>query len=117
MYFHELLEAQANVPCRIINRCCLKTLKEDDRVCTVVAKYLAGFERKDKHEQDSIILDWYWFAEAIRYGRRQVWYCLPYNRTWCPNREDVLNAAQAHKLCTKRLCSVLGIRNERFKSI
>jgi hypothetical protein len=32
-------------------------LKEDDRVCAVVAKYLAGFERKNNYEQDSNIMD------------------------------------------------------------
>ncbi len=78
---------------------------------------MAGFERINKHEKDSIILDWYRFAEAMRYGRRQVWYCLPYDGTWCEDMEDVLNTARGHKLCTKGLCLVMGIRNERFQSI
>jgi hypothetical protein len=78
---------------------------------------LAGFERKNKHEQDSIILDWYWFAEAMRYGRRQVWYCLPYDGSWCEDMQDVLNIAQGHKLCKKGLCLVMGIGHDRFQSI
>jgi hypothetical protein len=117
LYFDELLEAQANVLCRNINCSCLNILKEDDRVRALVSKYLAGFERKNKHEQDSIILDQYRFAEALRYGRRQVWYCLLYDRTWCEDMEDVLNIAQGHKLCTKGLCSVMGIGHNRFQSI
>jgi hypothetical protein len=31
--------------------------------------------------------------------------------------EDVLNIAQGHKLCTKGLCSVMGIGHNRFQSI
>jgi hypothetical protein len=96
MYFEELLEAQAKVSCRNTSCRCHKILNKDDRVRAVVAKYLAGNKKNSKHEQDSIILDWYRFAEAMRYGRRQVWYCLPYNKTWCREMEDVLNAAQAH---------------------
>ncbi len=64
-----------------------------------------------------IILDWYRFAQAMRYGRRQVWYCLPYDGSWCKDMEDVLNIAQDHKLCTKGLCLVMGIGHNRFQSI
>jgi hypothetical protein len=117
LYFDEFLEVQANMSCRNIKCSCLKILKDDDRVWALVSKYLAGFERKNKHEQDIVILDWYQFAEAMRYGRRQVWYCLPYNGTWCDDMEDVLNTAQGHKLCTKGLCLVMSIENERFQSI
>jgi hypothetical protein len=77
---------------------CLKLLKEDNGVCAVVAKYLTGFERKNLCDQDSIILDWYRFAEAIQIGRIQIWYCLPYGGTWCTDMGDVLNAARTHKL-------------------
>mgnify|MGYP006205656173 CR=1 FL=1 len=74
------------------------------------AKYLTGFKRKKLCDQDSIILDWYRFAEAMRFGHRQIWYCLPYDGTWCTDMGGVLNAAQTHKLCTtKRLSSVLNI--------
>jgi hypothetical protein len=117
LYFDELHEAQAKVSCRNINCSCLSILKEDDRVQALVSKYLAGFERKNKREQDSIILDWYRFAEAMRYGCRQVWYCLPYDGSWCKDMEDVLNIAQGHKLCMKGLCLVMGIGHNRFQSI
>jgi hypothetical protein len=49
-YFDKLLEAQAIVSCRNINYSCLEILKENDRVHAVVANYLAGFERKTKHD-------------------------------------------------------------------
>jgi hypothetical protein len=32
LYFDELFEVQANIPCRKINCSCLKILKEDDRI-------------------------------------------------------------------------------------
>jgi len=92
-------------------------LKENDGVCAVVAKYLTGFERKKLRDQDSIILDWYRFAEAMRIGRRQIWYCLSYDGTWCTDMGGVLNAALTHKLCTKGLSSVLNIGHNRFQSI
>ena len=105
------------VSCGNVNCSCLKLLKEDDGVREVVAKYLTGFERKKLLEQDSIILDWYRFAEAMRIGCRQIWYCLPYDGTWCTDMGGVLNAAQTHKLCTKGLSSVLNIGHNRFQSI
>ena len=110
LYFQELLEAQAMVSCRNVN--C-----SNNGVHAVVAKYLTGFERKKIHSQDSIILDWYRFAEAMRIGRRQIWYCLLYDRTWCTDMGGVLNAAQTNKLCTKGLSSVLNIGHKRFQSI
>ena len=79
LYFQELLEAQAMVSCGNVNCSCLELLKENDGVCAVAAKHLTGFERKKLCDQDSIILDWYRFAEAMRFGHRQIWYCLPYN--------------------------------------
>ena len=83
LYFQELLEAQAMVSCGNVNCSCLELLKENDGVCAVVAKYLTGFERKKLRDQDSIILDWYRFGEAMRIGPRQIWYCLPYDGTLC----------------------------------
>ena len=77
LYFQELLEAQAMVSCGNVNCSCLGLLKENDGVCAVVANYLTGFERKKLRDQDSIILDWYRFAEAMRIGYRQIWNCLP----------------------------------------
>jgi hypothetical protein len=59
------------VSCGNVNCSCLELLKEDDGVHAVVAKYLTGFERKKLRDQDSFILDWYRFAEAMRIGRRQ----------------------------------------------
>ena len=93
------------VSCRNVNCSCLELLKEDDGVCAVVAKYLTGFERKKLLEQDSIILilDWYRFAEAMRIGCIKIWYCLPYDGTWCMDLGGVLNAAHTHQLCTKGL--------------
>ena len=48
-YFDELLETKGAASCRNINCSCLNILK-DDRVCATVAMYLAGFEKKNKHE-------------------------------------------------------------------
>ena len=84
--------------CGNVNCSCLKLLKEDNGVRAVVAKYLTGFERKKLRDQDSIILDWYRFAEAIQIGRIQIWYCLPYGGSWCTDMGGVLNAARTHKL-------------------
>ena len=117
LYFQELLEAQAMVSCENVNCSCLKLLKENDGVHAVVAKYLTGFKRKKLCDQDSIILDWYQFAEAMRFGHRQIWYCLPYNGTLCTDVGGVLNAARTHKLCTKGLCPVMNIGPTRFQSI
>ena len=81
------------VSCGNVNCSCLKLLKENDGVRAVVASYLTGFERKKPLDQDSIILDWYRFAEAMRFWRRQIWYCLPYDGTLCTDMGGVLNAA------------------------
>jgi hypothetical protein len=117
LYIQELLEAQAMVSCGNVNCSCLELLKENYGVRAVVANYLTGFERKKLRNQDSIILDWYQFAEAMRFGRRQIWYCLPYDGTLCTDMGGVLNEAQTHKLCTKGLCLVLNIGHNRFQSI
>ena len=116
LYFQELLEAQAMVSCGNVNCSCLELLKENDKVRAIVAKYLTGFERKKLCDRDSIILDWYRFAEA-RFGRRQIWYCLPYNGTLCTDTGGVLNAARTHKLCMKGLCLVMNIGPTRFQTI
>ncbi len=81
--------------CGNVNCSCLKLLKEDNGVRAVVAKYLTGFERKKLRDQDSIILDWYRFAEAIQIGRIQIWYCLLYGGTWCT---DMGVSSMQHKL-------------------
>ncbi len=56
IYFDELLEAQIKMSCRNTNCRCLKILNKDDRVCAAVGKYLARFERKNKHGR--IVLSW-----------------------------------------------------------
>ncbi len=62
-----------------------------------VAKYLVQFERKNKYDQDSIILEWYKYAIAARTGHKHLWYCLPYNATW-PVDINCLCPSQAHEL-------------------
>ena len=94
-YFDELLEAQGTGSCRNINCGSLNMLK-DDRVCATVAKLFAGFEQKNKHEQDRIVLDWHKYAEATRDWHREIWYCLPYDGTWCTDMEEAWSSEKIH---------------------
>lgn len=94
---------------------CLDILT-DVNVRECVAKYLVQFERKNKYDQDSIILEWYKYAIAARTGRRHMWYHLPYDATWTDDI-DCIRVSQAHTLCTRGMCSLLGIGKCRFTSI
>ncbi len=64
---------------------CLDILS-DVNVRECVAQYLLQFVRKSKYEKDSIILEWYKYANAARIAamigcRQQLWFCLPYDAT------------------------------------
>ncbi len=57
---------------------CLRVLS-NAAIRRAVALYLVWFERKKKHEQDCIILDWYKYANLCKGW--QNWYMLPINAT------------------------------------
>ena len=94
---------------------CLDILS-DVNVRECVAQYLLQFVRKSKYDQDSIILEWYKYAIAARIGRRQLWFCLPYDATLNTDI-DCLGASQKHRLCLLGMRSLLGIGGSRYRSI
>jgi hypothetical protein len=99
---------------------CLDILS-DVNVRECVAQYLLQFVRKSKYDQDSIILEWYKYANAARIAamigcRQQLWFCLPYDVTFNTDI-DCLRASQKHRLCLLGMRSLLGIRGSRYISI
>jgi hypothetical protein len=49
-----------------------------------------------------------------------MWYCLPYDVSWCfdsDNYDSIFEAAKGAKLCTLGMCSVMEIGGTRLKSI
>ena len=89
-------------------------IPSDLNIWECVAKYLVQFERKNKYDQDCIILEWYKYAIATRTGK-YLWFCLPFDATWTINI-DCVRASQAHKLCSHGMCSLLGIGPWRYGS-
>ena len=99
---------------------CLDILS-DVNVRECVAQYLLQFVRKSKYDQDSIILEWYKYANAARIAamigcRQQLWFCLPCDATLNTNI-DCLRASQTHRLCLLGMHSLLGIGGSRYRSI
>ena len=87
---------------------CLDILS-DVNVQECVAQYLLQFVKKNKYDQDTIILEWYKYAIAARIaamiGRSQpLWFCLPYDATLNTNIA-CLRASPKHRLC------LLGMRS------
>ncbi len=95
---------------------CLNILS-DVNVRECMAQYLLQFVRKSKYNQDSIILEWYKYANAARIAamigcRQQLWFCLPYDAT-LKTGIDCLRASQKHQLCLLGMRSLLGIGGSR----
>jgi hypothetical protein len=106
--------------CGNINCTCLAILLDDKEVRMSVAHYYITFAMKTKYEQDSIILDWYKYSQAAKGGSKHMWYCLPYDVSWCfdsDNYDSIFEAAKGAKLCTLGMCSVMEIGGTRFRSI
>jgi hypothetical protein len=81
---------------------CLDILS-DVNVRECVAQYLLQFVRKSKYDQDSIILEWYKYANAAKIAarigcgrrRQQPWFLLPYDVTFNTDI-DCLCVSQKH---------------------
>ena len=86
--------------CGNINCTCLAILLDDKEVRMSVAQYYITFAMKTKYEQHSIILDLYKYSQAAKGGNKHVWYCLPYNVSWCfdtDNYDSIFEAAKGAK--------------------
>ena len=99
---------------------CLDILS-DVNVRECVAQYLLQFVRKSKYDQDSIILEWYKYANAARIAamigcRQQLWFCLPYYATLNTDI-DCLRASQKHRQCLLGMRSLMCIGGFRYRSI
>ena len=103
--FMSLVEGITRLPSCGNKTCDCLNILSDLNVRECVAKYLVQFERKNKYDQDCIILEWYKYAIATRTGK-YLWFCLPFDVSWTINI-DCVRASQAHKLCSpaeERIC-------------
>jgi hypothetical protein len=101
--------------------CDCLNIMSDVNVRECVAQYFLQFVRKSKYDQDSIILEWYKYANAARIAamigcRQQLWFCLPYDATLNTDI-DCLRASLKHRLCLLVMRSLLGIGGSRYRSI
>jgi hypothetical protein len=83
-------------------------------LCHAVAQYLVWFERKSKHEQDSILLGWYQYADASPGKTNQ--YILPVAD--CIDEEDpIMTTIKKSRICTHGFMEVMNIGKARMRSL
>lgn len=75
---------------------------------------MVWFERKTKHEQDCILLDWYKYANSGK-GLHN-WYLLPYNAIEVDNDDPIMGKMRSHRLCTLGIRKVMHIGRRRLRS-
>jgi hypothetical protein len=104
---------------------CLRILG-DKAICTAVSSYLVWFERKSKHEQDTVIFQWmiYGNAPGGRHSlstsqpkRREFGYHVPFDGKYLDDGGQSLARLHSHHLCTLGLHFVMGIGRRQMKSI
>ena len=114
-YFQSSLEKVTS--CGNKDCSCLKILK-NDRVRSCVAEYLVWFEKKNKYDQDSIILDWYRYAHQGK-GRKKL-YMLPYKSNGdgaTSSSDPTMATLRDAKVCSKGIQKVTFIGKSRFDTV
>ena len=96
---------------------CMRVM-ENERIRLAVARYLAWFEKKEKLEQDTMILEWYKYAAPIQGRGRSKWYNLPYmaDRSDIDSGHPVVEEMRTSHLCTSGMMLTLHIGQKRMKS-
>ena len=96
---------------------CMKVM-ENERIRLAVAHYLAWFEKKEKLEQDTILLEWYKYAAPIKGKGRAKWYNLPYmaDRSDIDSGHPVVEEMRTSHLCTRGMMLTLHVGKKRMQS-
>ena len=94
---------------------CLAILR-DGRARSSVARYLAWISRREKHERDMILFEWYRYSSYIRMrGQgRMNYYRLPYIED---GSEAVPETVRNHLECTRGMQSIMSYGHTSFGRI
>jgi hypothetical protein len=121
--FAYFFSQSATMICPNVKCGCLEIVTTLNARSAIIAKYLTWFERRSKHEQDSIVFEWCCYVLHLkatnihRKGRRNVTvFRLPYLED---DTEDVVadKEVQTHLLCSKGLQVLLNFGRRSYLKI
>ena len=102
---------------------CLAILQSNQLARRSVAMYLSWFERQTKHEQDSIVFEWWRYVLILRTSKEQ--------RKWANNKKafrlpyfvgdradgDVSVKVKSHLVCRGGLNTLLNFGQKRYLNL
>ena len=116
----ELLE-MANMECcpsTYKRKCqCLHVLRDANKRWPV-AKFLLGHFKKDKNEQDNLVVSWYQYASSFSANQRaKNWFLLPFDNTPCDEDDPAIGNVNlvGTRICTSGLLSILNYTKHYMK--
>ncbi len=99
---------------------CLAIVRERN-VRSAIAKYLTWFERQNKHEQDSIVFEWWRYVLILKPSNKQKQGMKNKNVLCLPFVDDGTDAVEdkvrTHLLCKRGLYCLLTFGQRRYVSI
>jgi len=114
-YYNTVLQKMGATTCSNPKCNCLAILR-DGRARSSVARYLAWISRREKHERDMILFEWYRYSSYIRMrGQgRMNYYRLPYIDD---GTEAVPETVRNHLVCTRGIQSIMSYGRTSFGRI
>jgi hypothetical protein len=113
-YFTARLEGTEMAMECVNTACTCLSILDDENVRQAVAKYLVWFERKSKFEQDSMVMEWYWYARLRT--EKANFFQLPFDGSLTTNL-SIKKSLHSHKLCQRGMQLVMGIGDTRMRGI
>ena len=113
-YFTARLEGTEMAMECVNTACDCLSILDDENVRQAVAKYLVWFERKSKFEQDSMVMEWYWYARLRT--EKANFFQLPFDGSLTTNL-SIKKSLHSHKLCQRGMQLVMGIGDTRMRRI
>jgi hypothetical protein len=115
-FFARLQGNEMPMACASMDCECLSIL-EDDQVSKAVASYLVWFEKKSKHEQDLILMEWYRYARNIGVvDNKTNYYQVPFDGELV-NHPSLRSKIIEHKLCQSGMQRVMSVGDTRMRTI
>ncbi len=115
-FFARLQGNEMPMACASMECECLSILG-DDQVSKAVASYLVWFEKKSKHEQDLILMEWYRYARNIGVlANKTNCYQVHIDGDLVNHRSLQLKITE-HKLCQSGMQRVMSVGDNRMRTI
>ena len=104
--------------CKVYTKCKCLNILQDENKRWAVAQYFLNHFRKNKFDQDNIVIQWYRAANKRNIAKNQSEYPLPFDANGCPElssavRKELFN----HELCRSAMLVLLQKKTGYMRSI